>query len=100
MSLARRYLALLHTLPCVVCLNCYGRTVLAQEAHHLEHVRGRHSSFACIPLCKSCHDSLHHERRRAFHLAHKTDDLKLLSWTVRLLVARIERAMPIDRGNF
>ena len=84
-SAGKRHLALLHTLPCVVCLEFYGVRRPAQEAHHLEVVRGRHSAFATAPLCKSCHDALHHNRRRAFYLAHRLDDVKLLSWTIKLI---------------
>lgn len=87
MTPARRHLAKLHSLPCVVCLNCYGRRVNAEEAHHLEFVRGSHSDYATIPACKECHDELHHLRRRAFYRAHKIDDVKLLAWTIKLLEA-------------
>ena len=80
---SKRWLGLIHLLPCVVCLNCYGRRVPAEEAHHIEFVRGEHSDFATVPACKSCHDELHHLRRRAFYRAHKLDDVKLLAWTAR-----------------
>lgn len=76
-----RWLALVHRLPCVVCLNLYGRRTPCAEAHHIEFVRGDHSDFATVPLCKDCHDGLHQARRRAFYLAHKLDDVKLLAWT-------------------
>ena len=86
MSVAsKRHLALLHTLPCVICANCYGTSKRAEEAHHLEFVRGEHSTFVTIPLCKICHDSIHHLRRRPFYLAHKLSDLKLMAWTVQLI---------------
>jgi hypothetical protein len=85
------YLALLHQLPCVVCLNCYGRRVRADEAHHLEFVRGGHSDFASIPLCKACHNGLHRDRRRAFYLAHKLSDVKLLAWTIKLVAEYLSR---------
>ena len=81
----KRHLALLHRLSCVVCLNCYGLRRPAQEAHHLEFTRGDHSTFATVPLCKQCHDALHHDHRRAFYLAHRIDDVKLLAWTIRLI---------------
>ena len=80
-----RHLALLHTLPCVVCLFCYDQRVLAEEAHHLEVVRGEHSTFATIPLCRQCHLELHESRRRAFYLAHKLSDVKLMAWGVQLI---------------
>lgn len=80
-----RWLALVHRLPCVVCLNCYAQRVPAEEAHHLEFVRGLHSDFATVPLCKGCHDGLHQARRRAFYLTHKLDDVKLLAWTNRAI---------------
>jgi len=76
---------LIHKLRCVVCLNCYGRSVLAAEAHHLEAYRGAHSDFATVPLCKSCHDELHRRHRRAFYSAHNIDDVKLLAWTIKLI---------------
>lgn len=84
---SKRHLARLHTLNCVVCLNCYGLHIRAVEAHHLESVRGEHSDFAAVPLCHECHSRLHQDRRRAFHVAHKTTDIKLLAWTLRELVA-------------
>mgnify|MGYP001439509447 CR=1 FL=1 len=80
------YLGVIHTLPCVVCLNCYGRRTRAQEAHHLEAYRGPHSDFATIPMCKSCHDDLHQRHRRAFYSAHNLDDVKLMAWTIKLLM--------------
>ena len=79
----KRYMGLIHKLPCVVCLNCYGVRKQCDECHHLEFVRGEHSDFATVPLCKSCHDELHGSRRRAFYTAHKLDDIKLLAWTAR-----------------
>lgn len=88
---SKRYLGLIHRLPCVVCLYAYGRRVRAAEAHHLEHVRGEHSDFATIPLCHACHEGLHQSRRRAFYLAHKLDDIKLLAWTVEQLEALLWR---------
>lgn len=83
-----RHLAKIHTLPCVVCANCYGRSVMAEEAHHIESVRGEHSDFATVPLCRQCHGELHEARRRAFYRAHKLDDVKLLAWTIELLEAK------------
>lgn len=80
---SKRWLGLVHRLPCVVHLNCYGQMVLADEAHHIEFVRGEHSDFATVPLCKSCHDEMHENRRRTFYRAHKLDDVKLLAWTIR-----------------
>lgn len=84
---SKKHLAVVHTLPCVVHLNCYGEKKNADEAHHLEFVRGVHSDFATIPVCESCHDELHEMRRRAFYRAHKLSDVKLLAWTIRLLAA-------------
>ena len=80
-----RHLALLHTLPCVVCLECYGRRTPSDEAHHVESVRGAHSNFATVPLCRSCHKELHARRRRPFYTAHKLDDVKLLALTIKLI---------------
>ena len=80
---SKRWLAIVHRLPCVVCLNLYGRTTQCTDAHHIEFVRGEHSSFATVPLCKSCHDEMHAQRRRAFYRAHKLDDVRLLAWTSR-----------------
>ena len=85
MTKAQSHLSRIHTLPCVVHWAYYGQLVSMDEAHHLESVRGEHSDYATIPLCKSCHDELHASRRRAFYAAHKTDDLKLLAWTIKLL---------------
>lgn len=81
----KRHLARIHTLRCVVHLNCYGQNVNATEAHHIEFDRGDHSDFATVPVCKSCHDELHEKRRRAFYLSHKLTDVKLLAWTIKLL---------------
>ena len=80
---AKRWLRLIHQLPCVICLNAYGRCVNAVESHHLEFVRGEHSDFAVVPVCASCHDELHESRRRTFYRAHKLDDVKLLAFTNR-----------------
>lgn len=86
MSVAsKRHLAVIHTLACVVCWYCYGLRRDAQEAHHIEYDRGEHSDFATIPVCSSCHDELHEQRRRAFYRAHKLTDVKLLAWTIRML---------------
>lgn len=57
------------------------------EAHHLEAYRGDHSDFATIPMCKECHTHLHKIHRRAFYTAHKLDDITLLAWTIKLLMA-------------
>lgn len=84
---ARSHLSRIHELPCVVCLFSYGQRRQCDEAHHLEYVRGPHSDYATVPLCKECHDGLHGSRRRAFYTAHKLDDVKLLAWTVKLLQA-------------
>lgn len=78
---SKRWLGLIHKLPCVICTNRYGQHKPAEEAHHLEFVRGEHSDFATVPVCGSCHDELHEARRRAFYRAHKLDDVKLLAWT-------------------
>jgi hypothetical protein len=80
---SKRWLGLIHRLRCVVHLNCYGQSVPCAESHHIEFIRGEHSDFASVPLCKECHDGLHHARRRAFYLAHRIDDVKLLAWTNR-----------------
>ena len=82
----REYLSLLHELNCVVCLNCYGKNRPATEAHHIESVRGDHSDFAAVPLCRDCHVELHAASRRAFNLRHKVDEIKLLAWTVELVI--------------
>lgn len=72
---------MIHRMPCVVCWYRYGRNVPSAEAHHIEFTRGAHSDFAVVPLCNKCHDELHQLRRRAFYVAHKLDDVKLLAWT-------------------
>jgi hypothetical protein len=84
----KRHLAMIHTLPCVIHFNCYAQMRNAEEAHHLEFVRGEHSDFATIPVCKGCHEELHEMRRRAFYRAHKLDDVKLLAWTIELVQRR------------
>jgi hypothetical protein len=80
---SKRWLGLIHRLPCVVCVNRHGVQVPAEEAHHLESVRGEHSDFATAPLCAMHHRQLHRESRRAFYLSHKLDDVRLLAWTNR-----------------
>ena len=85
----KRYMGLLHELDCVICLNAYGRRKKAQEAHHVESVRGDHSDFATVPLCHDCHEGLHQAHRRAFYSAHKLSDTKLLAWTAALVQERI-----------
>ena len=82
---SKLHLARLHTMSCIVCHRCYGRSVRAEEAHHLEYNRGAHSDFATVPLCGSCHKELHALRRRAFYVAHKLTDVKLLAWTIEAL---------------
>jgi len=86
----REYLAFLHTLRCVVHLNCYSLNRNATQAHHLEFVRGGHSAFATAPLCDDCHEAMHEHRRRAFYLAHKLSDCKLLAWTIKEVVHALE----------
>ena len=78
----REYLSLLHELNCVVCANCYGKNRPATDAHHLESIRGNHSDFAAVPLCRDCHVELHAASRRAFYRSHKLDEIKLLAWTI------------------
>ena len=85
--IASDHYARIHRLPCIVCLHCYGRRVNCDEAHHLEIVRGAHSAYAVVPLCKSCHDEMHENRRRSFYRAHKIDDIRLLAWTIKELVS-------------
>jgi len=85
MTAAQRHLARIHTLHCVVCLNCAGKQYRAEEAHHIESVRGEHSDFATVPLCKHCHDLLHGMHREPFYKLYKVDDVKLLAWTIREL---------------
>jgi hypothetical protein len=80
---SKRWLTLVHQLPCVVCKERHGISVPCEEAHHLESVRGEHSDFATVPLCAMHHRQLHRESRRAFYLAHKLDDVKLLAFTAR-----------------
>ena len=82
----KRHLALIHTLPCIICLNRYGKKKRAEEAHHLESYRGEHSDFATVPMCHDCHTHLHTIHRRAFYLAHKLDDVTMLAWVIRLLM--------------
>lgn len=81
----KTYLALLHDLPCVVCWFSYAHHVRSDEAHHLESVRGEHSDFATVPLCKECHDTLHRRSRKAFYRSHKLDDVKMLAHTAELV---------------
>ena len=82
----REYLSLVHELNCVVCANVYGKNRPASEAHHIESVRGDHSDFAVVPLCRDCHIELHAASRRTFNLRHKVDEIKLLAWTMELVV--------------
>lgn len=79
------HLERVHSLHCVVCLNCYGKWRSAKEAHHLEAVRAGHSDYATVPLCQQCHGELHAARRRPFMIAHKLTDVKLLAWTIKML---------------
>ena len=79
----KAYMARIHELRCVVCLNYRGVSVKCDEAHHLESVRGDHSDFATIPLCKACHDLLHAMHRKEFYRLYKIDDVKLLAWTIK-----------------
>ena len=88
MSARSDHLTRLHELACTVCRNCYGRNVAAADAHHIEAVRGDHSDWATIPLCRACHESLHRSHRNAFYTAHKLSDVKLLAWTIQQLMER------------
>lgn len=93
-----RHLSLIHALRCVVCWNCYGLAKNADEAHHLEFVRGEHSDFATVPLCQECHEGMHERRRRSFYLAHKLNDVKLMAWTVKLIEDHMDlRGMKMGR---
>ena len=82
----RDYLALVHRLDCVVHQGCVGVRYPCAEAHHLESVRGIHSDFAAVPLCKDCHDLLHQMHRRPFYLLYGLDDVKLMAWTMQEVV--------------
>ena len=82
----KQYLARIHELHCVICKFCFGKYRPATEAHHLESYRGDHSDFATIPMCKDCHTLLHKIHRRAFYSGHNVDDVKLLAWTIKLLM--------------
>jgi len=84
----QRHLSIIHTLLCVVCLNCEGKKYRAEEAHHIESVRGDHSDFATVPLCAHCHKLLHGMSRAGFYRMYKLDDVKLLAWTIRELESR------------
>lgn len=81
----REHLSRIHELNCAVCRFSYGKFRPAHEAHHLQSVRDEFSDFLTVPLCHDCHAALHDSHRRAFHLAHKTDDLKLIAWTIKML---------------
>lgn len=85
-SATERHKKRIRSLPCVVCLHCYGKRKKADESHHVEAYRGDHSDWATVPLCKSCHDHLHAAHRKPFYLMHNIDDIKLLAWTVQLLM--------------
>ena len=87
---AQEHLALIHELPCVVCLNNYGHRVNATEAHHLESYRHKDSNYATVPLCNDCHSLLHQMRRRPFYNLHHLDDVKILALTVKLIVNHLE----------
>ena len=84
----KRHLERIHTLRCVVCWNCAGKNYRAEEAHHIESVRGEHSDFATVPLCKHCHDLLHGMHREPFYRLYKLNDVKLLAWTIEELQRR------------
>ena len=99
MTPARRHLSLLHCLPCVVCKFCYGTHEIADEAHHLEYVRGKHSDYATVPLCKVCHVGMHEHRRKAFYRAHKLDDIKLLAWTIKLIQSYYESGSSVATSS-
>ena len=89
--MSREHLARIHELNCVVCRFWYGKYRPCAECHHLEFVRGEHSGYAQIPLCKTCHDQMHKDRRRAFYRAHKgMSDVSLLAYTIKLLMEQEE----------
>ncbi len=90
MTVASKYwLGLLHDLPCVICVHCYGHGSKADHAHHIEFDRGEHSDFAAVPLCEQCHTLLHQMRRKSYYRMLKIDDLKLMAWTNELVAHEI-----------
>ena len=85
---ASSHLSSIHECNCVVCIFWHGKKRNCDEAHHLEWDRGPWSAWATIPLCKSCHDEMHQDRRRAFYRQHKgMSDVSLLARTIELLEA-------------
>ena len=93
-ALAKRYMARIHELQCAVHQHCHSEYRPADEAHHIEFVRGDHSDFAVVPLCAECHTLLHQMRREPFYRLYNLTDVKLLAWTARAMFA----AMESDRG--
>ena len=85
--MSREHLARIHELNCVVCRFWYGKFRPAAECHHIEYQRGDHSDYATVPLCKDCHDGLHHSRRRVFYRQHpRMSDVSLLAYTIKMLM--------------
>ena len=77
----------IHELSCVVCRFWYGKFRPCEDSHHIEFVRAEHSDFAQVPTCKTCHEELHKERRRAFYRQHKgMSDVSLLAYTIKMLM--------------
>ena len=84
---AKDHLKRIHGLHCVVCLFWKDIYRHAEEAHHLEFVRGDHSDYATVPLCIGCHSALHSNRRRLFYGQHKgMSDVSLLAYTIKMLM--------------
>lgn len=84
---AKRHLARIHTLRCVVCKHCYGQNRPAQEAHHIGDSSDR-SDWLVIPLCVEHHrgsTGFHGAGERAFNRMYKTNELKLLGLTLEEL---------------
>lgn len=94
----QEHLALIHALPCVVCLNNYGRNVNATEAHHIETYRHKNSEYATVPLCHDCHSLLHQMRRKPFYDLHHLDDVKIMALTVKLIVNYLEAKWTLPRN--
>lgn len=61
-----RYLALVASMPCVVCAR-FGQTGMQAEVHHVSGGSSIRSHWLVVPLCGSVRDGGHHRGKAGLH---------------------------------
>lgn len=86
---AKQYMAAIHELPCVLCLELEMQQTAPTQAHHVRHGNGmsqRASNWNVCALCVDCHQGpsgLHGDRQR-FKQA-KWDEMDALAATTEAM---------------